>query len=91
LYFRLGQSGGKQRAAANLPVWLGLLDVWNSTFLNLPSRCVAPYHHGLRRLPAYLQQLEMESNGKRVDTQGQPCPGRAPRLCRGRGLGHQQL
>jgi glucose-6-phosphate isomerase len=58
----------------NLPVWLGLLDVWNSTFLNLPSRCVVPYHHGLRRLPAYLQQLEMESNGKRVDTQGQPLP-----------------
>lgn len=59
---------------SNLPVWLGLLDVWNSTFLNLGSRCVVPYHHGLRRLPAYLQQLEMESNGKRVDTQGQPLP-----------------
>lgn len=50
----------------NLPVCLGLLDVWNSTFLGMDSRCVAPYHHGLRRLPAYLQQLEMESNGKRV-------------------------
>ncbi len=59
---------------ANLPVWLGLLDVWNSTFLNLPSRCGVPYHHGWRRLPAYLQQLEMESNGKRVDTQGRPLP-----------------
>ena len=59
---------------ANLPVWLGLLDVWNSSFLGLPSRCVVPYHHGLRRLPAYLQQLEMESNGKRVDTQGQALP-----------------
>jgi len=57
---------------ANLPVWLGLLDVWNSTFLELPSRCVAPYHHGLRRLPAYLQQLEMESNGKRVRADGTP-------------------
>lgn len=57
---------------ANLPVWLGLLDVWNSTFLNLGSRCVVPYHHGLRRLPAYLQQLEMESNGKRVDSHGHP-------------------
>ncbi len=60
--------------ASNLPVWLGLLDVWNSSFLGLPSRCVVPYHHGLRRLPAYLQQLEMESNGKRVDTQGQALP-----------------
>lgn len=54
----------------NLPVWLGLLDVWNSSFLELPSRCLVPYHHGLRRLPAYLQQLEMESNGKRVDADG---------------------
>jgi glucose-6-phosphate isomerase len=34
---------------------------------------VAPYHHGLRRLPAYLQQLVMESNGKGVDRHGQPC------------------
>ncbi len=57
---------------ANLPVWLGLLDVWNATFLHLPGRCVAPYHHGLRRLPAYLQQLEMESNGKRVCRDGTP-------------------
>ena len=59
---------------ANLPVWLGLLDVWNASFLQLPGRCVAPYHHGLRRLPAYLQQLEMESNGKRVRTDGTPVP-----------------
>lgn len=57
---------------ANLPVWLGLLDVWNATFLGLPGRCVAPYHHSLRRLPAYLQQLEMESNGKRVRRDGTP-------------------
>lgn len=57
---------------ANLPVWLGLLDVWNATFLNLPGRCIAPYHHGLRRLPAYLQQLEMESNGKHVSCDGIP-------------------
>ncbi len=56
----------------NLPVWLGLLDVWNASFLQLPSRCIAPYHHGLRRYPAYLQQLEMESNGKRVRADGVP-------------------
>lgn len=55
----------------NLPVWLGLLDVWNSTFLGFASRCVVPCHHGLRRLPAYLQQLDMESNGKRVKLDGQ--------------------
>lgn len=58
--------------AQNAPVWLGLLDVWYASFLKMPGRCVAPYHHGLRRLPAYLQQLEMESNGKRVRTDGQP-------------------
>lgn len=59
---------------ANLPVWLGLLDVWYRNFKGYTSRCVSPYHHGLRRLPAYLQQLVMESNGKRVDMQGEPLP-----------------
>jgi len=58
--------------ARNLPVLLGLLDVWYRNFHGLASRSVAPYHQGLRRLPAYLQQLEMESNGKRVDRDGQP-------------------
>ena len=57
---------------SNAPVWLGLLDVWYASFLQMPGRCVAPYHHGLRRLPAYLQQLEMESNGKQVCANGQP-------------------
>jgi glucose-6-phosphate isomerase len=55
---------------ANLPVRLGLLDVWYRNFLNYTSRSIAPYHSALRRLPAYLQQLEMESNGKRVDRNG---------------------
>ena len=58
----------------NLPVQLALLDVWNRNFHGFASRCVAPYHHGLRRLPAYLQQLEMESNGKRVDVRGRALP-----------------
>ena len=57
---------------ANLPLWLGLMDVWYRNFKGYTSRCVAPYHHGLRRLPAYLQQLVMESNGKSVDRHGQP-------------------
>ncbi len=57
--------------AANLPVRLGLLDVWYRNFRHCSSRSIAPYHSALRRLPAYLQQLEMESNGKRVDRQGQ--------------------
>ncbi len=60
--------------AANLPVLLGLLDVWYRNFHAATSRSVAPYHHGLRRLPAYLQQLEMESNGKRVDRDGELLP-----------------
>jgi len=59
---------------ANLPVRLALLDVWYRNFHGFGSRCVAPYSHGLRRLPAYLQQLEMESNGKGVDAQGERLP-----------------
>lgn len=58
----------------NLPVQLGLLDVWYRNFHRFASRCVAPYHHGLRGLPFYLQQLEMESNGKRVDARGRALP-----------------
>jgi glucose-6-phosphate isomerase len=50
---------------------LGLLDVWYRNFHGFTSRGIAPYHSGLRRLPAYLQQLEMESNGKSVDAEGQ--------------------
>ena len=60
--------------ARNVPVLLGLLDVWYRNFHGLASRSVAPYHQGLRRLPAYLQQLEMESNGKSVDTAGESLP-----------------
>jgi glucose-6-phosphate isomerase len=55
--------------AHNLPVQLALVDVHGFT-----SRSVAPYHQGLKRLPAYLQQLEMESNGKCVDVDGQALP-----------------
>ena len=58
----------------NLPVRLGLLDVWYRNFHGFTSRSIAPYHSALRRLPAYLQQLEMESNGKQVDLQGQALP-----------------
>jgi len=60
--------------AQNLPVRLGLLDVWYRNFHGFTSRCIAPYHSALRRMPAYLQQLEMESNGKRVDAHGQLLP-----------------
>jgi len=60
---------------ANAPLRLGLLDVWNRCLLGFGSRCVAPYHSALAHLPAYLQQLEMESNGKRVDRLGCPVTG----------------
>jgi glucose-6-phosphate isomerase len=53
--------------ARNLPVRLGLLDIWYRNFHGFGSRSVAPYHSALKRYPAYLQQLEMESNGKGVD------------------------
>ena len=59
---------------SNLPVRLGLLDVWYRNFLGYTSRSIAPYHSALRRVPAYLQQLEMESNGKRVDRNGLALP-----------------
>ena len=60
--------------AANAPVRMGLLDIWYRNFHGFSSRSVAPYHSALRRLPAYLQQLEMESNGKRVDAHGETLP-----------------
>jgi glucose-6-phosphate isomerase len=55
----------------NLPVLMGLLGVWNRTFLKLPTLAVLPYDQRLARLPAYLQQLEMESNGKSVSLEGE--------------------
>ena len=60
--------------AQNLPIRLGLLDVWYRNFLHYTSRCIAPYHSALKRYAPYLQQLEMESNGKQVDQSGQALP-----------------
>ncbi len=56
----------------NLPALLGLLGVWNIDFMRLPTVAVLPYDDRLRRFPAYLQQLEMESNGKSVTLDGKP-------------------
>ena len=58
--------------AANLPVLMALLAIWNVNFLDAASQLVAPYHQRLHRLPAYLQQLDMESNGKSVRRDGTP-------------------
>lgn len=56
----------------NAPILLALAQVFNVDGLHLPARTVAPYAHALRRLPSFLQQLEMESNGKRVHRDGTP-------------------
>ncbi|WP_437558501.1 glucose-6-phosphate isomerase [Acidithiobacillus sulfuriphilus] len=58
--------------ARNLPVLLGLLSVWYNNFFGAQTQAILPYAHDLARLPAYLQQLQMESNGKGVDETGQP-------------------
>lgn len=58
--------------ADNLPVLMGLLAVWYSSFLAAPSVAILPYAHDLKRFPAYLQQLTMESNGKSVTLAGRP-------------------
>ena len=56
----------------NLPVLMGLLGVWNTNFLGATSLAVLPYAQYLKRFPAYLQQLSMESNGKQVTRDGTP-------------------
>ncbi len=56
----------------NYPVLMGMLGVWNRNFLGLDSHAVLPYDQRLHRFPAYLQQLDMESNGKRVTAEGMP-------------------
>ncbi len=54
----------------NIPVLMALLGIWNANFLGAATHAVLPYANALRLLPSYLQQLEMESNGKRVDREG---------------------
>jgi glucose-6-phosphate isomerase len=56
----------------NVPALMALLGVWNVNFLGAAAHAVLPYSHRLRLLPAYLQQLEMESNGKGIDREGRP-------------------
>ncbi len=58
--------------ASNVPVVMGLLNVWYTNFLGAQSHAVLPYAQQLSRFPAYLQQLTMESNGKRVRWDGSP-------------------
>lgn len=59
---------------ANLPVILGLLGVWNASFLKHSSRAILPYSQALVRFAAHIQQVDMESNGKRVSIDGTVLP-----------------
>jgi len=58
----------------NIPVIMGLLGIWNNNFLGYNCRALLPYSQALWRFAAHIQQLDMESNGKRVDVEGNPVP-----------------
>lgn len=58
----------------NIPVILALIDIWNINFLNIHDKAILPYDARLRYLPAYLEQLVMESNGKSVARSGESVP-----------------
>ncbi|KAJ4966341.1 hypothetical protein NE237_018190 [Protea cynaroides] len=58
----------------NIPVLLGLLSVWNSTFLGYPARAILPYSQALEKFAPHIQQVSMESNGKGVSIDGVPLP-----------------
>ncbi|KPQ19367.1 MAG: glucose-6-phosphate isomerase [Rhodobacteraceae bacterium HLUCCA24] len=78
--FRAFLSGGhamdrhflEAEGAANMPLMLALVGIWHAQICGYPTRAVLPYDQRLARLPAYLQQLEMESNGKGVAMDGSP-------------------
>jgi glucose-6-phosphate isomerase len=59
---------------ANLPALLGLIGFWYNDFFGAETVAILPYSHNMGRFPAYLQQLDMESNGKSVDREGRPVP-----------------
>ena len=56
----------------NLPVTMALIGLWNTSFLGAESLAVLPYNESLKYFPSFLQQLEMESNGKSVSRDGKP-------------------
>lgn len=62
----------RKEAEDNLPLLGALMGIWNRNFLNLPQLAIVPYTQALARYTAHLQQLDMESNGKRIDQQGNP-------------------
>ncbi len=56
----------------NMPVLLAMLGIWYNNFFGAETHAILPYDHRLDRFPAYLQQLQMESNGKSVRVDGKP-------------------
>ena len=66
----IDQHFAKTPLESNVPALMALIGLWNTNFLGSATHAVLPYANALRLLPAYLQQLEMESNGKRVDREG---------------------
>jgi len=72
------------RGADNMPLMLALVGVWHNQVCGYATRAVLPYDRRLERLPAYLQQLEMESNGKRVRMDGTELTGRSGPIVWGR-------
>ncbi len=67
----------------NLPVLMGLIAVWNNNFLGASTLAVLPYDQYLKRFPAYLQQLTMESNGKHITLDGAPVGCETAPICWG--------
>lgn len=65
----------EERVAANLPLLLALIGIWNHNYLHMPTLAILPYSQALHRFPAHLQQCDMESNGKSIDRYGKPVLG----------------
>jgi glucose-6-phosphate isomerase len=74
----------------NLPVIVAMVGIWYNNFFDAETHAVIPYDHHLRLLPSFLQQLEMESNGKSVTSEGTPVgPATAPIVWGGEGTNSQ--
>lgn len=72
--YQMDQHFKQTEFSQNMPVIMALTGMWNRNGLNYPSLAVLPYDHFLRALPGYLQQTEMESNGKSVSIDGEKLP-----------------
>ena len=66
----MDQAALKPEIKKNIPLMAALIGIWNRNFLNYPSLAIIPYAQALQDYPAHLQQVDMESNGKRINQQG---------------------